>query len=876
MEPTAIPIPTSPTTTTSFTSPTPCGRQANESPADPMRWERLQELYFRISALPESEQPAALESSCGDDPGLRGQLAGLLGLTAPTGDVGGLPPRVVPTGFLAEPALGLNIAAAAPDARQQEDLVGQMLGVYRIERLIARGGMGEVYAAVRDDGQMHYRVAVKVVKRGLDTADVLRRFRAERQTLANLNHPNIARLLDGGATPDGRPYLVLEYVEGERIDEYCRKAGLNTIQRLRLFMDVCSAVHYAHQNLVVHRDIKPGNIMVMHDPHESDASRGTVKLLDFGIARLLEPDGSGAALMTLTRIEDRRLTPEYASPEQFEGLSVTTATDIYSLGVVLYEMLTGTGPYELTTRTTEAMRRIVCRQAPVPPSVAVGRIGRQERGDREATRRLRRTLKRDLDNIVLMALRKEPHRRYATVEQFARDVDRFLRGLPVMARKDTFAYRAGKFVTRNALLTGGTAAAVIALAGMSALAQWKAMEAARQRDEAFVARDQAEEITDFLRGILAAADPALKGPQTTVGELLASAALVLDGELTDRPLVRSALRAAIGSAYVGLGQYDEARAHLEEAYATRLELLGPDHHDVAESRFEMAVLEYHLQRFTEAEELLRLALASFVKLRGEQNADVARMLNSLGAVLRASGRLDEAMEVYSQALEVRQRIHGADHLSVAETHNNLAGVFRERQDMASAIKSSELALAIRRRHLGNDHALVGQSIGNLAVMLHQQGDLDRAEVAYREALEVMDRTYPREHPGRAMVLSSLATLLRMRGDLEGEEPLLRETLEIRLATLPPGDRRTAHTGLRLAACLLELHRLDEAQEALLQMIPVVPGDHPDYPVLNQIRDRLEGAMRPVDPGESTPAHPVEPESLAAPTSTATTPADGGG
>jgi eukaryotic-like serine/threonine-protein kinase len=793
-------------------SPPPPPHPAHESAANP-EWAQLQERYFQLAALDPEARTLALAAI--EDEGLRRELASLL---AQAHDL-------VPATFLNEPALGRGFSIpVAPNARDQAagagasdeenaDLVGRRLGPYLVERLLAHGGMGEVYLARRDEAELRYPVAIKLVRRGLDSRDVLRRFHAERQVLANLNHPNIGRLLDAGMMADGRPYLVMEYVDGLPIDEFCRVRGLGIPERLTLFTAVCSAVHYAHQNLVVHRDLKPGNILVTTD--------GTPKLLDFGIAKLLGDDAPPSTGATIEL--DRRLTPQYASPEQIDGRGVTTGSDIYSLGVILYELLTGRPPYTFTTQSPEELRRVVCTGTVPAPSAALAQAMPAFQGGDEPAHRLRRMIRGDLDTITLMALRKEPERRYATVEQFSRDIQRHMRGLPVMARADTWGYRTGRFVRRNAVLTALATAAAIGLASLSGAALWSAREAGRQRDAAFLAREQAdlsraqaEEITNFLRTILTSADPARSGPQTTIGELLTGAAARLDDDLQPRPLVRAAVESAIGSAYVGLGEYDQAQRMLEQAYRLRLEHLGAEHHDIAESRFDLAVLSYHLGRYEEAERHLRAAHATLVRLRGEMSVDAARVLTSLGAVLRAQDRLDEAAAVYERALRTRIALDGENHLGVAETINNIAGVQRQRGDLAGAQRSMERALAIRRARLGNDHALVAQSLSNLAVMVHSRGDLDAAEPLYREAVEIERRILPEGHPARATTLGNIAALMQMRGDRASEAGLLREALEIRRASLPPEDLRTRATVRRLAECLVGLGELAEAEDLILQ------------------------------------------------------------
>ncbi len=340
----------------------------------------------------------------------------------------------------------LEAAPTLPIANPFDSLAGQRVGPYLLLREIGVGGMGAVYLAERADEEYKKRVAIKIVKRGMDSAEILARFRYERQILASLDHPNIARLIDGGTMAEGMPYFVMEYVEGERIDRYCNAHKLSTRERLQLFRTVCNAIHYAHRNLVVHRDIKPGNILVTAD--------GTVKLLDFGIAKVLDPrfDPDAAAR---TRTWDRPMTPAYASPEQVRGQAVTTASDIYSLGVVLYELLTGQRPYEVKGILPHEIAKVVCETEPERPSTVVVRATTSTTGEpvsrerEEEQERLRKQLKGDLDNIVMMAMRKEPERRYLSVDQFSEDIRRHLDGLPVIARQDNLGYRAGKFIRRH-------------------------------------------------------------------------------------------------------------------------------------------------------------------------------------------------------------------------------------------------------------------------------------------------------------------------------------------------------------------------------------------------------------------------------------------
>ncbi|HMV87469.1 MAG TPA: protein kinase [Blastocatellia bacterium] len=426
----------------------------------PERWRRIDELFRTVAEQPTAERGEYLTRVCGDDADLRREVLELLA-------------HEQPDSFLHDPIKQATLAVTNEAA---DDLLGRHIGPYRLTRLIGRGGMGAVYEAVRDDDQFQQRVALKLIKRGMDSDFVRERFLRERQILASLEHPHIARLFDGGATAEGLPYFVMEFVEGEPITDYCR--GLSLDAKLKLFRDVCAAVQHAHQKLVVHRDLKPSNIMVTAS---ADGKGGTPKLLDFGIAKLLSPDPGEAVTRTETAV--RLMTPDYASPEQVRGETITTASDVYSLGIVLYELLTGRRPYQFDTYAPQAIERVVCDTLAPPPSEAA-RTG--------AAMTPARQLEGDLDNIVMMALRKEPERRYQSVEQFSDDLRRYLSGLPITARPDTFGYRTSKFVRRNRVAVLAAALVLLSLLGGIAAATRSARQARAERTRAEAGLAEAE------------------------------------------------------------------------------------------------------------------------------------------------------------------------------------------------------------------------------------------------------------------------------------------------------------------------------------------------------------------------------------------------
>lgn len=437
-------------------------------------WPKVKEIFSAALELKPDERVSFLNTACAADENLRSEVLGLLSAHDSSGD------------FIQHPAV-VDVGFLVSDTNHSAAAAGQHIGTYEIIRELGRGGMGAVYLASRADEAFDKQVALKLIKRGMDSDAIIKRFVMERQILANLDHPNIARMIDGGTTEDGLPYFVLEYIEGTTITRYCDEHKLNTLERLKLFLQVCAAVQFAHQNLIVHRDLKPSNIIVTKD--------GTPKLLDFGIAKLLSVDSALVETETIGRL----FTPEYASPEQLRGLPITTTSDVYSLGVVLYELLSGHRPFNLASRSAEEIARMITTSEPLKPSVVITRheamphthdghhsltpegISRTREGNVD---KLRRRLVGDLDNILLKALRKEPERRYASVQDLSADLQRHLTGLPVLAREDTFAYRAGKFIQRNKASVAAAAVVAITLISATVVTTWQATVAKRERAKA--------------------------------------------------------------------------------------------------------------------------------------------------------------------------------------------------------------------------------------------------------------------------------------------------------------------------------------------------------------------------------------------------------
>ncbi len=760
-------------------------------------WHQIRTLFEQVCELGSTEREAHLAKWCTDDPTLRAEVESLLAASD------------------AAPAFFETPSGTDSGALTDEPLIGHCVGRYRIDAHIASGGMGRVYEATRADDQYEQKVAVKLMSPGTALSpDALSRFRDERQTLANLEHDNIARLLDGGVADDGRPYLVMEHVDGVPLDVYCDEQRLTTAPRLRLFRTACAAVQFAHRNLVVHRDLKPGNILVSRD--------GVVKLVDFGIATVLQADSTEEADTTLPG--QPLMTPQYASPEQIRGLAVTTASDVYSLGVILYELLTGHRPYQLSGRRPLEIERTVCETDPVRPSVAVLRTdpppGHDGTTPRTATHEvasrvrdgkpqtLRRRLAGDLDAIVLKAMHREPLQRYISVEHLHDDLRRHLRGLPVSARHGTVRYRMGKFILRNkaATIAAGMGAAAV-LAGIFAVMR-ESRIAAGQRDEAVAARQRtltealkATHINAFLQDILASVDPRAAGREVTVRAALDQASLRVGRELADFPQVEAGIRTVIGRSYHSLGDYDAALPHLRTALALRSEAHGPEDAEVAESMDDLGALLTSRGNYDEAEPLLRGGLAQRRRLLGEGSLEVATSLSTLGKLLHHRGDLSAAEPLRRQALSIRQRHYGEDHLDVASSMVNLAAVLQARGRSAEAERLYRGALTIYVKLVGREHADVSDVLNNLASLLMRSGRTELAESMFRESLAIRRSVLGNDHPRVARSLSNLGGLLSGRGDHESAEPLLREALAIRRKRLGEDHPDVAISLNKLAASL---------------------------------------------------------------------------
>jgi len=753
----------------------------------PEHWQQVKTLLEGALERRAADRAGYLDRACGDDPELRREVESLLAAEGEAGD------------FIEEPAFSLR------DRRPEPTLTGRRLGAYRLVEEIGRGGMGRVYRAVRADDAFDRQVAVKVLKRGLDTDEILERFHRERRILANLDHANIARLLDAGSTGEGLPYLVMEHVEGRPIDVYCDQRELSLDRRLDLFETVCEAVSAAHRNLVVHRDLKPANVLVTED--------GTPKLLDFGVAKLLRPEPDETA--PATRAGFQFLTPEYASPEQLEGGPVTTAADVYALGLLLYRLLTGEaafGPVE------PGLSRPNLERDPKPPSAV-------------APRPLRRRLRGDLDAVVLRALARDPEERYGTVEQLVEDLRRHREGLPVRAAAPSAFQRGWKFVRRHKVGVG-VAAAFLALLLTSivvvlALLDTAVHERGRAEGALDVAeseRARAEQSAQVLEDLLDLASPGRPGGEgLTVQEAVQRAGGDLVREIED-PRDRAEALDTVGRVFVRMGLYEAAMKPLTEALWLRRALWGDDHPLFAASLHSLAQPLGDTGHLELSEILLRQAVPIEERLLPVDDPELARGYNNLALVLQDLGRLEEADQWLRKSLEIKERTLDPGDLDLATGSHNLGGILMDRRLPAEALPYYRRALEIREESLAAPDPRLATTLNSLGSALEAVGRDEEAESLYRRALDQRRQLYGSEgHKDLVVSLNNLARLLQRRGRIPEAASYFAEVLE-RLDEVP---RSTRERLLRNAA---EFHVVAgdgvRAEELAAQALALLEGAPP--------------------------------------------------
>ncbi|MDJ0836219.1 MAG: serine/threonine-protein kinase [Acidobacteriota bacterium] len=784
-------------------------------------WQKARDIFDAALELPKAQQFDFLKASCHGDTRLLGMVQGLLACDEEDDTL---------VSSNAREQLGRVLDRTFDNPRE-----GRRLGPWRLAERLGHGGMGAVYLAERDD-PFHMRAALKLVRFDMEDERARRLFRAERQILAQLDHPNIARLLDGGETPEGAPYLVMEFVDGVPITEYCDSRRLSIRERIELVCKVCDAVQYAHQNLVIHRDIKPGNILI-------DA-QGEPKLLDFGIAKLLEDHDDSRTKATLT--SGRLLTPNYASPEQLLAEHVTTAGDVYSLGVLLYELLCGTRPHQLTGQSLLQIQETLDRGTPLPPSKALDTLDDADiaRVRAISPSHLRRRLKGDLDTILLYALRREAHLRYASAGQFAEDLRRHLKGEPVLARPGSWTYRAGKFVKRNR--TAVVAALLLAVFGVGFLIQSRIQTKRVARE-----RDLSNSTVELLVSSFRSADPGeARGRTLTAPEILENGLAAVRREKDQHPDAQATLLLAIGRIYLNLGALERADLILNEAKELRGEIYDENDPKMAESYHYLAELCHEQGQYDQGERLAEDA----VRIRRNQRNPVltAESMLLLGRLLCRRGDRLESLPILEEALELLRNNNANDEI-VSDALVELAYARTVMGDFDPAEQLLKEALAIQNgitdqpdprkavilRHLGNiylrreqrdeavryleesldmNRQLYNGKHGNIAVLLHdlakikrRQGDLDAAEDLNRQSIALKRELLGYNHPSIAGTLHNLAIVLTGKKDLEGALEAELEALAVHRESLGRENSNLATLHWNMGFLLREMGRPREAE-----------------------------------------------------------------
>jgi serine/threonine protein kinase/tetratricopeptide (TPR) repeat protein len=706
-------------------------------------------------------------------------------------------------------------------------LAGQTLGAYRLSSPIGQGGMGSVWLADRCDGRFEGHAAIKLLNVALVGRAGEERFRREGNILARLTHPHIAHLIDAGVSHTGQPYLVLEHVDGQSIDRYCHDHALGIDARLRLFLDVLEAVAHAHANLIVHRDLKPANVLVSVD--------GQVKLLDFGIAKLLERDDEWGQARTveasaLTREGGGALTPEYAAPEQVTGGPVTTATDVYALGVLLYLLLTGRHPAGAATRTPADLVRAIVETEPKRVSDAV--VSRTEHTDALAQHaascgatpaRLHRKLQGDLDIIVAKALKKNPGERYASVTALADDLRRSLRHEPIGARPDTLRYRTAMFVRRHARGVAMIVGVVVLLGGLTG---FYTSRLATERDRARLEADKAAQVSELLTRMLTSADP-YSTPETrgepTVRGLLDAGAARVQTELVGQPELQAEILTVLGRVYRRLGAYDKAQPLLEQALAIGRPVFGKEHVRLAQSLNDLGVTLAEKGEYAAAARTLEQALTMRRKLLSNEHADVAVTLVELARVYQDQGLNERAEPLEREALTIRRKVLGDKHRETGTSLSDLASVLRLKGDLSGAESLLEQCLDTNRQTLGEDHPNMYTPVNDLGLIAGTRGDYPAAESLFRRALVKGRKTLGDQHPSVAMTLNGLSRVLFEQGRYDEAASALQEALKIALPALGSGHPLVAIYRINLASVHLARNEAGASEALLRQALPVRIG-----------------------------------------------------
>jgi serine/threonine protein kinase/tetratricopeptide (TPR) repeat protein len=791
------------------------------------RKHKAEDIFLDALDLSASERPEFLTERCGDDAELLHEVRELLRAHAAQG--------------ILERPVDAVPEEAFPDDVFHEAATPERIGPYRVLQVLGEGGMGTVYEAEQAE-PVRRRVALKVIKAGLNSRQVVGRFEAERQALAVMDHPNIARVLDAGTTRGGRPYFVMELVRGVPLTEYCDTRLLSTRDRLDLFVQVCRAVQHAHLKGVIHRDLKPSNILVtLHD------DRPVPKVIDFGIAKAM---GWRLADRTIVTHAGQLMgTPAYMSPEQagVAGLDVDSRSDVYSLGVMLYELLVGAQPFDLGSVVEAAVEHVIRDKEPPLPSSRLTTLPGDDQqyivDHRQSdVRSLKRQLKGDLDWVVMKAIEKDRRRRYDTANGLANDLERYLANETVAARPPSAGYRVRKFARRH---RAGLAAATVAILALASGATAATVGLVRARTaEANAARDAetAQQVSAFMIEMFEVSDPGeARGNAVTAREILDQGARRIETELADQPAVKARLMHTMGEVYRKLGLYDEASQLFEQALEARRDLYPSGDPGLAQSINDLGEIRHLQGRYDQAEALYREAIEMRRRLLGESHLDLALSVNDLGLLHYERGELEESEALFREALAMRRALLPKEDEEVASSLNNLGGLLIAQGELAEAEEHLREAHRILQAEVGGDHPTATSALNNLGHVLFRQGKTAEAGEIMDEVLAIRRKVFGNEHPSVATSLNNLATVVNEQGDYERAEGLYREALAITRAVGGPEHPNAARASKNLASCLTRLGRYEEAESLFLDALAVFTeklGD--DHRLVASTRGQLAG------------------------------------
>lgn len=756
---------------------------------EPARWDRIQALFHQAADLPPASRREFLETACAGDTAL---LADVLAMLEEDARVASL--------------LDRNLAHVARDVLEPGDqsaVPAQHFGPYRIKQVLGEGGMGVVYLAERAD--LGSYAAIKILRDAWLSPARRERFASEQRTLAQLNHPSIARLLDADTLPDGTPWFVMEYVEGIPLTDYCRQHNSTIPERLQLFRVVCEAVQHAHSHAVLHRDLKPSNILVKDD--------GTVKLLDFGISKHLD---ALDVPVDQTRTGLRFMTPAYAAPEQMRGDRVGLHSDVYSLGVVLYELLTGRLPFDLSRSTPSEAQTIIAERQAVKPSAVVRAIATHGDAGPQATLLASRTAWADLDVLCLTAMHKDPGRRYRTVDALLRDIDHYLRGEPLDARPDTFRYRLGKFVRRNRRAVFSTA---LVAAAVVALVVFYTVRLTQARNAAQAEAGRTQRIQRYMLSLFQGGDEST-GPADSLRVVtVIDRGLQEAASLAADPAIHIELDETLGTLYQQLGKFDRADSLLSATLAGRQRLVGPDHADVARSLVLLGQLRMRQARHVEAESLIRAGLAMARRHLPPAHPAVATATTALGEVLEERGQYGEAIAALEAALRI-QAARDSGSAEYADALGTLASTHFLAGNYALADSLHQRVLAMSRRLYGPRHPHVANDLASIGEIKQMLGSYAEAETYYRQALEISLAWYGENHPETGSYLTMVGRSLLYQNKFDQATAALERALAVNERLHGPSHPKVAGALNELGSTAWQQSRYDEAETRFKRVLDI--------------------------------------------------------